>query len=129
LIVARFRYHLHTKGTDESTILCEEIVPLAFSGSPETPLWLSPEDGEQLLMARPERNLVQTAIDQQLEWLLPALPALQSALAPVASERACVQLEAHERVREASRAKGRVTIEPVLPVDVLGAFILLPKLS
>jgi hypothetical protein len=46
----------------------------------------------------------------------------------VAQTRASIQREAHERVREAARTTGRVTIEPVLPVDVLGAYILLPRL-
>ena len=72
---------------------------------------------------------MQTAIDQQLSLLLPELPMLQGALIPVAQERASAQLAAHERVREASRTRGRVTIEPVLPVDILGAYILLPMLS
>ena len=57
------------------------------------------------------------------------LPKLQEALVPVAQERASAQLAAHERVREASRTRGRVTIQPVLPVDILGAYVLLPKLS
>jgi len=45
-----------------------------------------------------------------------------------ASLRAQAPLEAHERVQEASKTKGRVTIEPVLPVDILGAYVLLPPL-
>ena len=64
-------------------------------------------------------------IDQQLGLLLLSLPKLQGALAPVASERASAQLAAHERVREAARTKGRVSIQPVLPVDILGAYVLL----
>jgi hypothetical protein len=90
---------------------------------------LTAEDGERLLAARPERNLSQTPIDQQLGLLLPALPKLQIALVPIAHERAAAQLAAHERVREASRIRGRVTIQPVLPVDILGAYVLLPRLS
>lgn len=129
VLVARFRYHLELAGTDSDTILCEEIVPLACAGVAEEPQWLSPEVGEQLLSARPERNLIQTAIDQQLGLLLPALPKLQQTLAPVAKERAAAQLAAHERVREASRTSGRVTIQPVLPVDILGAYVLLPRLG
>jgi hypothetical protein len=35
-------------------------------------------------------------------------------------------LHTHERVHESLRAKGRVTIQPVLPVDILGAYVLLP---
>lgn len=129
LLVARFRYHLKIVGADAKTLLCEEIVPLACIGSSETPQWVTPEEGEKLLMARPERNLVATAIEQQVALLLPALPKLQRALEPVASERAAAQLAAHDRVREALRTKGRVAIEPVLPVDILGAYVLLPRLN
>jgi len=32
-------------------------------------------------------------------------------------------------VREASRTKGRVSIQPVLPVDILGAYVLVPMPS
>ena len=68
-------------------------------------------------------------VDVQMGLLLAALPKLQQALQPVASGRAAAQLVAHERVRDATRTKGRLTIEPVLPVDILGAYVLLPKLS
>jgi len=51
------------------------------------------------------------------------------ALAPLARERAALQLATHSRVREASRTAGRVSIEPILPVDILGAYVLLPRLS
>ena len=129
LLVVRFRYHLQIAGGDVETILCEEIVPLACTGPADAPQWLTPEDGERLLAARPERNLIPTAIDQQLGLLLPALPRLQAGLGPVAKERAAAQLAAHERVREASRTRGRVSIDPVLPVDILGAYVLLPKLN
>lgn len=61
--------------------------------------------------------------------LVAALPNFQKALEVVAGKRADAQLATHERVREAARTKGRVTIQPVLPVDILGAYVLLPKLS
>jgi hypothetical protein len=129
LLVVRLRYHLQIAGGDTETILCEEIVPLACTGPADTPQWLTPEEGERLLAARPDRNLIATAIDQQLSLLLPALPIFQQALEPVARKRAAAQLAAHERVREAARTKGRVTIQPVLPVDILGAYVLLPRLN
>jgi superfamily II DNA or RNA helicase len=129
LLVARFRYHLQVAGGATETILCEEIVPLACTGSPEAPRWLSPEEGEALLVATPERNLIQTAIDQQLALLMPSLPKFQHSLATIAVERAAVQLAAHDRVREVSCVKGRVTIRPVLPVDILGAYVVLPRLN
>jgi superfamily II DNA or RNA helicase len=129
LLVARFRYHLQIASSDAETILCEEIVPLACTGPVDAPQWLTPEEGECLLAARPDRNLIPTAIDQQLGLLLPALPKLQQSLSSIAKERAAAQLAAHERVREATRTKGRVTVHAVLPVDILGAYLLLPRLS
>jgi hypothetical protein len=54
---------------------------------------------------------------------------LQAALQALAAERAALQLTAHERVREAARVRGRVRVEPVLPVDILGAYALLPPLA
>lgn len=129
LLVARFRYHLQIDRSDTETLLCEEIVPLACTGPADNPQWLSAEEGERLLNAKPERNLLATAMDQQLDLLLPALPKFQKALEAVAPERATAQLAAHERVREASRTKGRVSIKPVLPVDILGAYVLLPRVN
>jgi hypothetical protein len=120
---------MKTGGPDSETLLAEEIVPLACTGPAERPQWLTPEDGERLLAARPDRNLLPTAIDQQLGLLLPDLLKLQASLASVARQRAAAQLAAHERVREAARAKGRVTIEPALPADILGAYVLLPRLA
>ena len=61
--------------------------------------------------------------------LLSALPRLQQRPGPLAAERAAAQLAAHERVREAARTKGRVSIQPVLPVDILGAYVLIPAPS
>lgn len=128
LLLARFRFHLQIAGPTGETILCEEIVPLACRGSDATIQWLSTEESEILLSAKPESNLIATAIDQQVDRLLNSLLTIQQALKPVAESRAAAQLEAHERVREAARTRGRVTIEPVLPVDILGAYVLLPRI-
>jgi hypothetical protein len=129
LLVARFRYQLQIAGADSESMLCEEIVPLACTGPASAPQWLATIDAERLLGARPERNLIPTAIDQQLDLLLASLPKLQESLAVIAKDRANQQLAAHERVREATRTRGRVSVEAVLPVDVLGAYVLLPMLN
>ena len=135
LLVVRFRYHLAVSGNDAraETILCEETASLACTGPAETPRWLSFAESEHLLAAPPDRNLPPTAIEQQLGATLPTLPTLQEALVSVAGKRADALLTTHERVRTASRARSRgtanrVTVAPVLPVDVLGAYILLPVL-
>lgn len=129
LFVVRIRYHLTKAGSSTDTLLVEEIIPLACKGSPDSPDWLEGAEGERLLNAKPDRNLLPTAIQQQLGLLIPALPRYQSALETVARSRAALHLAAHERVREAARVTGRVTIQPVLPVDILGSYLLLPRIS
>ena len=51
------------RGLGRDTLLCEEIVPLACTGAAEAPRWLAPEESERLLTARPERNLLPTALE------------------------------------------------------------------
>ncbi len=127
ILIARFRFHLKFSGSASETILCEEILPIALTGPSSDIQWLSPETSEPLLEARPEQNLIATAIDQQIGLLINSLPAYRQSLETLAEERAKLQLQAHERVREASKTKGKVTIKPVLPVDILGAYVLLPR--
>ena len=127
LIVARFRYQLTPPGRKEEALLCEEIAPLVYHGSGDDPQWLAEAEAEAALSATPEHNLGKTLIDQQLELLIDDCRDIQPHLAVVAADRALVQLAAHERVREALKGKGRTTIAPVLPVDILGAYVLLPR--
>ncbi len=128
LLLARFRYHLRSGATQTESILCEEIVPLAFADMEKEIMWLGVNESELLLNARPEQNLIQSAIDQQGALLFDALPSIQESLKVVAEDRAKSQLQAHERVREALRTKKQVTVTPVFPVDILGAYVLLPRL-
>ena len=128
LVLARFRYHLRTTAAIKEAVLCEEIIPLAYQGSATQPQWLTGEEGELLLNAKPERNLIPTAIEQQIGLLIDSYSSIQQALGIVAKDRAEAQLQAHKRVRQAAKSKGRVTIEPVLPVDILGAYVILPRL-
>ncbi len=48
----------------------------------------------------------------------------------MAHEHAAGVLEAHDRLRQASRVKGpRHRVEPKLPVDVVGTYVSLPYAS
>ena len=123
LLVMRFRYQMSSGA--ENNMLCEEIISRACTGPADNPCWLTPRESEVLLDAHPEDNLTPTAVQQQLELLLPALERLRSSLEPIAQEGAAAQLDTHRRVRVST---GRSSIKPVLPVDILGAYLLLPRL-
>ncbi len=67
---------------------------------------------------------VATALAQLPEW--------NGLLESFAQERAQALLADHERVREASgvrTVRGRATVRALLPVDVIGVFVLLPALG
>jgi superfamily II DNA or RNA helicase len=125
LLLVRFRMHLRKDAGE--TLLCEEILPLACTGNARSPTWLGPDESAALLDATVAGNLTPTLVEQQLSLLLSSLPDLQAALADQAVLRATAQLDAHQRVREAAKGRGRITVAPVLPVDILGAFTLLPR--
>ena len=127
LILARFRYHLKIGGRSVATTLCEEIVPLAFKGKAEQPDWMSPEDSLKLLNIQPDASLPSSMISQQINFLTGKLTAMQESLSSIAEERAERQLEAHKRVRKAVKQGSKVSIETILPVDILGSYIILPK--
>jgi hypothetical protein len=46
-----------------------------------------------------------------------------------AKSRADALLEDHRRVREASDARGKYTVKALLPVDVIGLYVLLPRVD
>ena len=128
LLLVRFRYHLLTRtATGEQRLLAEEIRPLAFRGSPADPAWLPDDQTDPLLAAAPSGNVLPSMVTQQLTTLVDRLPQMESHLSKIAVVRSKAVLDAHIRVRESAKLRTATRIEPVLPVDLLGCFILLPN--
>lgn len=66
--------------------------------------------------------------DARLQDAVAALPALQQALDAYAAKRAATLALHHTRVRQALGSRAAVTVEAVTPVDVIGLYVLLPRL-
>jgi hypothetical protein len=129
LLLLRHRFHIVTKTPDgERQLLAEDAHLVAFSGSPQSPLWLAAEDAERLPEAEPDGNVLPDQAQNFLQRVIDGMESLRPRLAEIGRERGELLLEAHRRVRQASRAKGvshRVEAQD-LP-DVLGVFVYLPK--
>ena len=126
-LLLRLRFHLQTRrGEAERELLAEDARVLAFAGRPEAPDWLDEPAAEALLAAEPAANLAPDRVRRELERTLKALGALEPALDDLAEVRARELLESHRRVREAAASTGRFSVEPQLPVDVLGVYVFLP---
>jgi superfamily II DNA or RNA helicase len=127
LLLVRNRYHLAMAKKKDRPLLAEEVLPLAFTGSSDAPDMLDDDAISKLLTAKPTGNLTDSLVRQQLDLLFQQLDAVHPLLSKTAEDRAKALLDAHTRVRSASRVTGQVTVQPVLPVDILGCFVYLPS--
>jgi hypothetical protein len=128
LLLVRYRYHVRShRGAEEEPMLAEQCVVLGFAGGPESPEWLPADQLESLLEAEPDANLLPEQAREFVQQAVEGLDRLGDPLTHDAQDRAAQLLDAHRRVREAARITGvRYEVEPQLPPDVLGVYVLLP---
>jgi superfamily II DNA or RNA helicase len=128
LLLARFRYHLvTTRGSERWETIAEDTLPLAFTGTPDVAHWLDEQATTNLLEATPSGNVDPGQARHTLQRVLEHAKPLTEQLESVAYDRAERLLSAHRRVRTAADAKGlRYAVNPLLPADVLGAYVFLP---
>ncbi|GAB4431021.1 MAG: helicase-related protein [Anaerolineae bacterium] len=131
LLLLRFRYHLITRQEQRETpLLAEACEVTAFRGRAPDIEWLPETEAEALLQAEPAANILPEQATTQLERVLAELTGLQPALNNIAAERGEALLEAHRRVRSAARQSGgRASVQPQLPPDLLGVYVLLPVVA
>lgn len=125
VLLLRLRFKLTTSG--RRTLLAEEATALAFS-SAATEAFALGADALALLEADASGNIEPSVIARQIDAALARLDDYQSAIAAYASTRAAQLSEDHDRVKAATRGEGATTeVEPVLPADVIGLYVLVPE--
>ncbi|QDU56728.1 helicase-related protein [Aeoliella mucimassa] len=134
LLVVRLRYHLKVKRrsttsteTQDAPLLAEEVLTLAFTGSPSEPQWLSEEESKSLLDMKPTGNLPENLVKQQLDRFIGTVDSLRDRLDDVVTSRSEALKDAHTRIRKSAKMTGSVEVTPTGEVDILGCFILLPE--
>lgn len=127
-LLVRLRYDLRTRTRrGERTALAEEVRVLAFTGAPDAAAWIAdPADADRLLDLVPAGNVLPEQADAALERVVAGVDSLRPAIERVAAARAADLRAEHERVREVVSLRGRTTVTPQLPVDILGIYVLLP---
>ena len=131
LLLLRLRYHIITKrrGEPDAQLLAEDCRVIGFWGAPDRAEWLDSGDAQidQLLNARPTRNIEKPQATTFVEKVIDGFDDLRPHLDEYARWRGDEILDAHQRVRESTKATGvRYEIEPQLPPDVLGIYVYLP---
>ncbi len=123
----RLRHQLTSqRGQQATTLLVEEATAIAWTGGP------SPLEGPDALAllspvpaSDPPLHVRERAVTHALGQLATRLPELDA----FAERRAQALLADHRRVREAAEALGRYSVKALLPADVIGLFVLLPKVD
>ena len=122
----RLRYKLTVRGRNERMLLAEEAATLSWSAS-DSRIVLAGEAARALLDQPAAADLAQVARQRLITKAIEQMPALlDGAIAAYARERAKKLSDDHARVRAAAAGSARVTVDPVLPPDVIGIYVLVP---
>ncbi|MGH7969514.1 MAG: helicase SNF2, partial [Limisphaerales bacterium] len=125
--VLRLRHQLTTqRGTQQTTALVEEATAIAWLG-PGNPL--EGADALKLLQPSPLSDPPPHVRERFVSQALEQLAAKARELDAFAERRAQALLADHRRVREAADARGSYSVKAMLPVDVIGLFVLLPQVT
>lgn len=111
-----------------STLLVEEATALAWAGVSD-PTTTEGPDAFELLRVPPVGDapvhVRERAIRQGLEQLDTRWPELNR----FAERRSQMLLADHRRVREAAAGRGSYSVRAHIPADVIGLFVLLPRVD
>jgi len=129
LLLVRFRYHIISiQEGKEVPLLAEDCHVVAYSGSIENAQWLDDEKALALLQAQPDANINPDQAGDFVRKVIDGYAALEPHLNEVATRRGANLLDAHQRVRRASKVRNvQYRVEPQLPPDVLGIYVYLPS--
>lgn len=129
LLLLRMRFHIVNLGRDgaERPLLAEDLALAGFAGSPDHAEWLDTATLEQLLDVEADTNIGADQAQTHIRRVLERFESLRPRLDQIAEERGQVLLDAHRRVRKATRSGVRaLRIDAHKPADVLGVYVYLP---
>lgn len=119
--------------TEKQELVAEELLVWGYEGDVSEQLFLEESVANRLLMETKAAENVELGeqmywLNEELEWI--NKPTLYNQITdPIAITRANALVEAHERFRRAVGSGNKFRpVEPVLPMDVIGVYILLPEL-
>jgi len=115
---------------EAARMVAEEMLLWGYAGYHKDGKFLDSATAKSLLTeVRPTANMTPQAAAAALESEVNGVfPALQAHLDSIGRERANHLVEAHHRFSKLLKARARYqVVEPVLPMDVLGVYLILPE--
>jgi superfamily II DNA or RNA helicase len=125
LALLRIRFKLTVHARKERLLLAEEAALVAMQGGR---IVAAGEAARELLNTPADADLAPSARDRFIAKAKEDLPGLLNGpLADFVKTRAEELMQDHARLRAAAGSASRVTVEAVLPPDVIGLFVLMPS--
>lgn len=125
--LVRLRHQLTSqRGQRATTLLVEEATAIAWNGEPSP---LEGPDALVLLSPVPIADPPPHVRERAVMHALGQLETRRAELDAFAERRAQALLADHRRVREAGDDRGRYSVKALLPADVIGLFVLLPRVD
>lgn len=111
--------------TRAQEMLAEEALAIMVNRQGEPEL-LEKADMLKLMQLPVSKNMANEARTRELSRAVDALQHLTPRFDAIAHQRAEAVLADHRRTREAADARGSYSVQPQLPVDVMGIYVLVP---
>ncbi|MFN6952149.1 MAG: helicase-related protein [Albidovulum sp.] len=125
LALLRIRFKLTVHARKERLLLAEEAALVAMQGDR---IVAAGEAARDLLNTPADADLAPSARDRFIARAREDLPGLlDGPLAEFVRSRAEELMQDHARLRAAAGSASRVTVEAVLPPDMIGLFVLMPS--
>ncbi|MBQ9396138.1 MAG: DEAD/DEAH box helicase [Proteobacteria bacterium] len=129
VVLARCRHQLTIqKPKDSSTLIVEEAISLAWIGKKTL---IDGLDVIQQLQKNAIEDLLPHVRNRKIEEALKFVEEHKADIDDYARKRADILLEDHKHVREMSNTRftSRISykVQPLLPVDIIGVFVMMPK--
>jgi superfamily II DNA or RNA helicase len=129
VVLLRLRYKLTVHARRERLLLVEEAGTLAWEGGADKPR-LAGEAARALLEKPASGDLAVSARQRLLNQARGRIEAaLDGSIAAYGRERAEALAADHGRVRTAAAGSSRVTVEPIVPADIIGLYVLVPSVN
>ncbi|WP_136809605.1 helicase-related protein [Desulfosediminicola flagellatus] len=124
----RLRYRLTIKRSKQAReMLAEEAVAVAVVGD-QTRI-LPKAEALDFMQSKVSKNMPFERRSRELTTAIDNLPDLYETFKSIAAQNAKELLADHRRVREAADARGEYQVQPQLPVDVMGVYVLVPDVA
>ncbi|MEZ5901222.1 MAG: DEAD/DEAH box helicase [Hyphomicrobiaceae bacterium] len=125
LLLLRIRHRIDSKGKlGPKFAMAEEAAAIAFASNKR----IADGDGAFALFEANSGSIAEAIRDAQLKEAHASLGGLTPQLEAYAAERATALASDHTRVRQALGSRASVEVTAVTPVDVIGLYVLMPRL-